>query len=199
MFVPTIFTNRNGVDQREDIFSSQLADDGLIYLTGEITDEQADIITAQVQWWAKRNCQRPLTLVINSPGGSVSAGFAIYDTLRLSGCQIHTYARGMAASMAAFLLATAGSPGCRFITPEAQVMIHQPIGGITGQATDIGIVAEHIGKIKTHLTALLAARTGKSCEEVAQACERNTWMDAQQALEYGLVDRVASSLPHTLV
>lgn len=160
-----------------------------VMLTGEIDEETATIINSALRTLA-RDSKDDITIYIQSPGGSVSAGFSIYDTIKALGCNVSTVACGMVASMAAFLLAAAGSKGMRWCQPNAEVLIHQPLGVTSGQATDIRIHAEHILKVRARLNKILAEATGKSEETIEMDTERDNIMSAEEALEYGLVDRI---------
>ena len=160
-----------------------------VMLTGEIDEETATIINSALRTLA-RDSKDDITIYIQSPGGSVSAGFSIYDTIKALGCNVSTVACGMVASMGAFLLAAAGSKGMRWCQPNAEVLIHQPLGVTSGQATDIRIHAEHILKVRARLNKILAEATGKSEETIEMDTERDNIMSAEEALEYGLVDRI---------
>ena len=160
-----------------------------ITVTGEIDDELASLTGSALRALA-RDSDEDITVYIMSPGGSVTAGFAIYDTVKSLGCDVVTVATGMVASMAAFLFAAAGTRGKRYIQPNAEILIHQPLGGVQGQASDIKIHAEHILKTRETLNRILAENTGKPIEVIAADTERDNFMSAEAAKEYGLVDRV---------
>ena len=169
-----------------DLLSLDFFENRKIHLTGEINDNLADEIIVQIEHLAAKS-REDITIVINSPGGSVSAGLAIYDAMNRCGCDVRTVCTGIAASMGAFLLSS-GTRGKRFCTPMSEVMIHQPLGGVQGQASDIQRAAEHIVVIKEKLNRILARNTGKSVDTVAKDTDRDTYLSAEEALEYGLVD-----------
>lgn len=164
-----------------------------ISLTGEINEDIATLMNSSLRCLA-RESDEDIIIYIQSPGGSVSAGFSIYDTVKALKCDVVTVASGMAASMGAFLLAAAGSKGKRWCQPNAEVLIHQPLGGTSGQATDIRIHAEHILNIRTKLNRILAECTGQSIDKIANDTERDNIMSAEEALKYGLVDRVGDPI-----
>ncbi len=171
-----------------DIYSRLLAD-RIVFLDSEVTDAQASLIVAQMLFLEAEDPEKDINFYINSPGGSVTAGMAIYDTMQYIKCDVSTICLGMAASMGAFLLA-GGAKGKRYALPNAEVMIHQPSGGARGQETEIRIVAEQILKTRQKMNEILAANTGKSVEEVARDTERDNYLTAEEAREYGLIDRV---------
>lgn len=158
-------------------------------LSDEVNDVTASLIVAQLLYLEGQDPEKDISLYINSPGGSVSAGLAIFDTMQYIKCDVSTTCMGMAASMGAFLL-TAGAKGKRFALPNAEIMIHQPLGGTQGQATDIIIHAEHINRTRANLNRILAERTGQTIEVISRDTERDNFMTAAQALEYGLIDKV---------
>lgn len=164
-----------------------------IYITGEITDEMATVVNSALRCLA-RDSDEDITLFIQSPGGSVSAGFSIYDTIKALKCDVVTVACGMAASMGAFLLAAAGTKGKRWCQPNAEVLIHQPLGGTSGQATDIRIHAEHILNTRAKLNKIFSECTGQSFEKIERDTERDNIMSAEEALNYGLVDKVGDPI-----
>lgn len=164
-----------------------------IYITGEITVEMATIVNSALRCLA-RDSDEDITLFIQSPGGSVSAGLSIYDTIKALKCDIITVASGMAASMGAFLLAAAGTKGKRWCQPNAEVLIHQPLGGTSGQATDIRIHAEHILNTRAKLNKIFSECTGQSFEKIERDTERDNIMSAEEALNYGLVDKVGDPI-----
>ena len=164
-----------------------------ISLTGEIDDDAAAVMNSALRCLA-RDSEEDITIYIQSPGGSVSAGFSIYDTVKALKCDVATVACGMAASMGAFLLAAAGTRGKRWCQPNAEVLIHQPLGGTTGQATDIRIHAQHILKTREKLNRILSACTGQSSRKIESDTERDNFMSAQEALKYGLVDRIVDPI-----
>ena len=180
----TIKPTKDG-ERSMDIFS-RLLDSRIIMLTGEINDQTAEIVTAELLYLESMS-KDPISIYINSPGGSVSAGLAIYDTMNMIACDVNTFCIGIAASMGAFLLSSGKN---RYITPEAEVMIHQPLGGASGQCTDVQIQAEHLVKTKARLNWILSKNTGKSIDEIAKDTDRDNWLSAEEAKEYGLVDKV---------
>ena len=174
-----------------DIYS-RLLKDRIIFLGEEVTDVSANIVVAQLLFLESEDPGKDIHLYINSPGGSVTAGMAIYDTMQYIKCDVSTMCLGMAASMGAFLL-SGGAKGKRYALPNAEIMIHQPSGGAQGQATEISIAAEHILKTKKKLNEILAANTGKPYDVIAADTERDNWMTAQEAMNYGLIDSVITS------
>ena len=186
--VPVVVEQTNRGERSYDIYS-RLLKDRIIFLTGEIYDEMANLIVAQMLFLEAEDPDKEIMLYINSPGGSVTAGMAIYDTMQYIKCEVSTLCIGMAASMGAFLLA-AGAKGKRYCLPNAEVMIHQPSGGASGQATDIAIAAEHILRTKKRMNEILAARTGQDIETIARDVERDNYMYADEALAYGLIDEI---------
>ena len=187
MLVPTIIEKSNAGERAYDIYS-RLLKDRIIMLTGEIDDNKANVIVSQLLYLDSIN-HNDISLYINSPGGSVSAGLAIYDTMNFIKSDVSTICLGIAASMGAFLLSS-GNIGKRFCLPNSEVMIHQPLGGASGQATEIKIAAEHILKIKSKLNKILAKNTNKSIETIENDTERDNYLDAQNALDYGLIDKI---------
>ena len=185
--VPTIIEKNEMGERAYDIYS-RLLKDRIIILNGEITDNTANTVVAQLLYLDSLNSD-DISLYINSPGGSITAGMAIYDTMNFIKSNVSTICIGMAASMAAFLLAT-GEKGKRFILPNAEVMIHQPLGGVQGQATEIKIAAERILKLKKKLNTILSQRTGKEIETINMDTERDYFMDSDEALCYGIVDKI---------
>jgi len=186
--VPTVLEQTSRGERSYDIYS-RLLKERIIFLSGEVTDDSASLIVAQMLFLESEDPSKDIQLYIDSPGGSVSAGLAIYDTMNYIKCDVATTCIGMAASMGAFLLA-AGEKGKRYALPNAEVMIHQPLGGARGQATEIQIAAEHILKTRDRLNRILAERTGKTVEEIAAATERDNFLSAQEALEFGLIDSI---------
>ncbi|MDE5618815.1 MAG: ATP-dependent Clp protease proteolytic subunit, partial [Clostridia bacterium] len=168
---------------------SRLLEDRIIFITGEITDETADSVVAQLIFLEAKDSSKDVSIYINSPGGSVTAGMAIYDTMNYIKCDVATICIGMAASMGAFLLSS-GTKGKRFALPNSEVMIHQPLGGARGQATDIMIQANQIQKTKEKLTKILAQNTGKSYNQVYEDTDRDNYMSAEEALNYGIIDKI---------
>ncbi|HGY89927.1 MAG TPA: ATP-dependent Clp protease proteolytic subunit [Planctomycetes bacterium] len=175
-----------------DIWSRLLLD-RIVFIRGEITDDFANYVIAQLLFLQKENRNNDINVFINSPGGSVTAGLAIYDTLKYVQCDVATFCIGQAASMAALLLAS-GTRGKRFALPRARIMIHQPWGGAGGTATDIGIQAREIGRLKTTLNGILAEETGKDIAQVEKDTDRDFFMSAEEATEYGIVDEIVNSL-----
>lgn len=188
MTIPMVLANTGNGERGMDIYS-RLLNDRIIMLSDKIDDYTASLVVAQLLYLEGQDSEKDISLYINSPGGSVSAGLAIYDTMKYIKCDVSTICVGTAASMGAFLLSS-GAKGKRIILPNAEVMIHQPLGGAQGQATDIQIAAEHISRTKQRLNTILADNTGKSIEEIAVDTDRDNWLTAQQALDYGLVDRI---------
>lgn len=186
--VPMVVEQTNRGERSYDIYS-RLLKERIIFLTGEINDQVADLIVAQLLFLEAEDNTKDIQIYINSPGGSVSAGFAIYDTMQYIKCDVSTICVGMAASMGAFLL-TAGAKGKRFALPNADVMIHQPLGGAQGQATDIKIQAEKILKVKEKLNKILSERTGQPLEKIEMDTDRDYYLSAEEALEYGIIDKV---------
>ena len=188
--VPTVIENSGRGERAYDIYS-RLLKERIIFLGDEIDDAAANLVIAQLLYLESIDPKADISLYINSPGGSVSAGLAIYDTMQFIQCDVSTICVGMAASMGAFLLA-GGAKGKRYALPNAEVMIHQPLGSTSGQATDVRIAAEHILQTKQRLCTLLSENTGKSMDQIAADCERDNWKTAREALEYGLIDKVVS-------
>ena len=186
--VPMVVEQTNRGERSYDIYS-RLLEDRIIFLTGEINDVSADIVIAQLIYLEGKDPDKDISLYINSPGGSVTAGMGIYDTMNYIKCDVSTICVGMAASMGAFLLSS-GAKGKRYCLPNSEVMIHQPLGGAQGQASDIAIQAEHILKIKKRMNTILAENTGKSVKQIEKDVDRDNYMSAQEALEYGLVDKI---------
>ena len=186
--VPYVVEQTNRGERSYDIFS-RLLNDRIIVLSDEVNDTTASIVVAQLLFLEGQDPDKDISLYINSPGGSVTAGMAIYDTMQYIKCDVSTICMGMAASMGAFLL-SAGAKGKRFALPNSEIMIHQPLGGARGQATEIKIVADHILKTRERLNRILAENTGRSIEEIARDTERDNYLTAQEAMEYGLVDKV---------
>jgi len=186
--MPVITTMDKQGRSSADLLTLDFFENRRIHLTGEVNDKSADEVIAQIEYLARKSSE-DITLVINSPGGAVSAGFAIYDAMKRCGCDVATLCTGIAASMGAFLLCS-GTKGKRYITPMAEVMIHQPLGGVQGQASDIARAAAHITVIKEKLNAILADNTGKPVDVIARDTDRDTYLSAEEAVEYGLVDSV---------
>ncbi len=186
--VPYVIEQTGRGERSYDIYS-RLLSDRIIVLSDEVNDATASLIVAQLLFLEGQDAEKDISLYINSPGGSVTAGMAIYDTMQYIKCDVSTICMGMAASMGAFLLSS-GAKGKRFALPNSEIMIHQPLGGAKGQATDIKIAADHILRTRENLNKILAENTGKPIEIIAQDTERDNFMTAQQAMEYGLVDKV---------
>ena len=189
--IPYVVEQTSRGERAYDIFS-RLLKERIIFLGEEVTDVSANLIVSQLLFLESEDPGKDISLYINSPGGSVTAGMAIYDTMNYIKCDVSTICMGMAASMGAFLLA-GGTKGKRMALPNSTIMIHQPSGGAQGQATEINIVAEQILKTRQRLNEILAANTGKPLEIIAQDTERDNYMTAQEAKEYGLVDKVIVS------
>ncbi len=186
--VPYVIEQTGNGERSMDIFS-RLLNDRIIVLSDEVNSQTASLVVAQLLFLEGQDKEKDINLYINSPGGSVTDGMAIYDTMQYIKCDVSTICIGMAASMGAFLLSS-GAKGKRICLPNAEVMIHQPLGQTKGQATEIEIAANHILKTKKKLNTILAANCGKTVEEVTRDTERDNWLSAQEALEYGLVDKV---------
>lgn len=186
--VPTVIEQTSRGERAYDIYS-RLLKERIIFLSEDVNSVTAGLVTAQMLFLEAEDPDKDIQFYINSPGGEVSSGLMIYDTMQYIKPDVRTICLGMAASMGAFLLA-AGAPGKRTILPNAEVMIHQPSGGAQGQATDINIAAEHIRKLKHRLNIILAERTGQPYEKICQDTERDTWLSADEALAYGLVDEI---------
>ena len=186
--VPTVVEQTGKGERAYDIYS-RLLNDRIIFLSDEVNDVTASLVVAQLLFLEAEDPDKDISLYINSPGGSVTAGMAIYDTMNFIKCDVSTICIGMAASMGAFLLA-AGAKGKRIALPNSEIMIHQPLGGAKGQATDIKIQADLILRTRDNLNRILAENTGKSIEEIARDTERDNFMTSAQALEYGLIDKI---------
>lgn len=188
LFVPQVTETKGGIIKSSDIFS-RLLQDRIVLLCDEVTDASAQLVIAQLLYLEAEDPDKDIYLYINSPGGSVSAGLAIYDTMNFIRCDVSTVCIGLAASMGAFLLSS-GAKGKRICLPNAEVMIHQPLGGAKGQATDMEIQVNHILRTKKRLNDILAQNTGKPVEEIALATERDNWLSSEEAKNFGLVDVV---------
>ncbi|MBQ6600221.1 MAG: ATP-dependent Clp endopeptidase proteolytic subunit ClpP [Clostridia bacterium] len=186
--VPYVVEQTNRGERQYDIYS-RLLNDRIIVLSDEVNDATASLVVAQLLFLESQDSEKDISFYINSPGGSVTAGMAIYDTMQYIKCDVSTICMGLAASMGAFLLSS-GTKGKRYALPNSEIMIHQPSGGAKGQATDIKIVADHILRTKAKLNKILAENTGKDVEIIAQDTERDNFMTAEEALEYGLVDKI---------
>ncbi len=189
--IPTIWERNGSGEKGYDLFS-RLLKDRIIFIDGEIRDEMADLVVAQILYLESENPEKDISIYINSPGGSVTAGLAIYDTMQYVKCDIQTICMGQAASMAAILLA-GGTNGKRYALPSSRVMIHQPWGGVQGQESDIAVAAKEILRLKKLSIKYLAEHTGKKEEEVAKDMERDFFMSADEAKNYGIVDQIMHS------
>ena len=186
--IPTVIDKSDRGERAYDIYS-RLLEDRIIFLSGEVTDEMANSIVAQLIFLEAKDATKDISLYINSPGGSVTAGMAIYDTMNYIKCDVCTICIGMAASMGAFLLSS-GTKGKRFSLPNSEIMIHQPLGGASGQATDVMIRAKLLQDVKERLTKILAQNTGQDYDKVYQDTDRDNFMTAEEALKYGLIDKI---------
>ena len=186
--VPYVIEQTSRGERSYDIYS-RLLKERIIFLGEEVNDTTASLIVSQLLFLESKDPEKDISLYINSPGGSVTAGMAIYDTMQYVKCDVSTMCMGMAASMGAFLLA-GGAKGKRFALPNAEIMIHQPSGGAQGQATEIEIAAEHILKTKKRLNTILSENTGQPYETIAKDTDRDNWLSAQEAVDYGLIDKV---------
>ncbi|MDD4797170.1 MAG: ATP-dependent Clp endopeptidase proteolytic subunit ClpP [Eubacteriales bacterium] len=189
--IPIVVEQTSRGERSYDIYS-RLLNDRIVFLGGVIEDHMANLVVAQMLYLEAQDPQKDINLYINSPGGVITAGMAIYDTMQYIKCDVSTICIGMAASMGSFLLA-AGAKGKRKALPNSEIMIHQPSGGASGQATDIAIQAEHILRIKKRMNQILSDRTGQPLERIARDVERDYFMDAVEAKEYGVVDEVIQS------
>ncbi len=186
--VPYVVEQTSRGERSYDIYS-RLLNDRIIVLSDEVNDATASLVVAQLLFLESQDSEKDISFYINSPGGSVTAGMAIYDTMQYIKCDVSTICMGLAASMGAFLLSS-GTKGKRYCLPNSEVMIHQPLGGAKGQATDIKIAAEHILRTRERLNKILADNTGKELSVIAADTERDNFMTAEQALEYGLIDKI---------
>ena len=191
MLIPMVVEQTDRGERSYDIYS-RLLDDRIIFLSGEIDDAVANTVIAQLIFLEAKDPKEPINMYINSPGGSVSAGLAIYDTMNYIRCDVCTICVGMAASMGAFILSS-GAKGKRYALPNSEIMIHQPLGGAQGQASDIKIHAEHILKTKDKLNRILSQNTGKDLAQIVKDTDRDNFLSAQEALEYGLIDSIYSN------
>ena len=188
MLIPMVIDQKGNGERSYDIYS-RLLEDRIIFLNGEINDAVANTVIAEMIYLEGKNPDKDIFIYINSPGGSVSAGMAIYDTMNYIKCDVSTICVGLAASMGAFLLSS-GTKGKRFALPNSEIMIHQPLGGAQGQASDIAIQAKHIQKIKEKLNKILSDNTGKPIKTIEKDTDRDNYMSAEEAKEYGLVDKI---------
>ncbi len=186
--VPMVVEQTGHSERSYDIYS-RLLNDRVVFLSDEVNDATASLVVAQLLYLESQDPDKDIFLYINSPGGSISAGMAIYDTMNYIKCDVSTICIGMAASMGAFLLA-AGAKGKRIALPHSEIMIHQPLGGMQGQASDIKIHADHIMRVRATMNRILADRTGKPLEEIEKDTDRDNFMTAEEALQYGLIDKV---------
>ena len=187
-FVPTVVEKTQEGERSYDIFSL-LLNERIILLNGEINDTTSALIVAQLLYLSSKDSTKDISLYINSPGGSITAGMAIYDTMNFIKCDVSTICVGMCASMGAFLLA-GGKKGKRFALPNSEIMIHQPLGGGQGQATDISIIADRLLKVKKRLNSILSINTGKPLETITKDTDRDYFLNPSDALEYGLIDKI---------
>jgi ATP-dependent Clp protease protease subunit len=191
--IPYVIEQTSRGERSYDIYS-RLLKERIVFLGEEVNSTSASIVVAQLLFLEAEDPNKDIHMYINSPGGEITSGMAIYDTMNYIKCDVSTICIGMAASMGAFLLA-GGAKGKRMALPNAEIMIHQPLGGTQGQATEIEIAAKHILKTKEKLNRMLAERTGKPYEEICRDTERDNWMDAQEALDYGLIDSIVENRP----
>jgi len=188
MLVPMVVDQTTNGERSYDIYS-RLLEDRIIFLSGEITDETANMVVAQLIYLEGKDPDKDISIYINSPGGSVSAGLAIYDTMNFIKCDVTTICVGLAASMGAFLLSS-GTKGKRYALPNSEIMIHQPLGGAKGQASDIEIQARHIKRIKEKINKIISEKSNQPLEKVEKDTDRDYYMTADEALEYGLIDKI---------
>ena len=195
--VPMVIETTGRGERAYDIYS-RLLRDRVVFMGGPVTDDTANLIVAQMLFLSNEDSKSDIHFYINSPGGSVTAGMAIYDTMRFLRCEVSTYCVGLAASMGAVLL-LGGAPEKRFLLPNASVLLHQPLisGRITGPATDLQIEAEEMLRVRTRLYKIIANHTGKDLATVEQDCDRNRWMNAEEAVEYGVGDKILEKVPDT--
>lgn len=189
--VPMVIEQTSRGERSYDIFS-RLLNDRIVMLNDQVNDATAGLVVAQLLYLESQDPEKDISLYINSPGGSITAGMAIYDTMNYIKCDVSTICTGMAASMGAFLLSS-GAKGKRYALPNSEIMIHQPLGGMQGQATDIKIHADRILRMKDKLNGILAEQTGKPLDVIKQDTERDNFMEADEACEYGLIDKVITS------
>jgi ATP-dependent Clp protease, protease subunit len=194
--IPIVVDNKGREQQAYDIYS-RLLKERIIFLQGQVRDEMANLIVAQLLYLQFEDAKADIHLYINSPGGSVTAGMAIYDTMQFVSCPVATYCMGLAASMGSMLL-TAGAAGKRYALPNAEIMIHQPSGGFGGTATDVAITVANIKRTKARLNALYLKHTGKSLEQLEKDMDRDNWLNPVEAKDYGLIDHVIDRMPDAL-
>ena len=191
--IPMVIETTGRGERAYDIYS-RLLKDRIIFIGGEIEDDMANLVIAQLLFLQNENADAGISIYINSPGGSITAGMAIYDTMQFVGCNISTYCLGQASSMAAVLLA-AGTKSKRFVLPNSRILIHQPHGGARGTATDISIQAEEILRMRARLNQILANHTGQTVQKIEEDVDRDRFMSADEAVAYGLADQIIQSLP----
>ena len=191
--VPMVVEQTNRGERSYDIYS-RLLEDRVVFLTGEVNDVSADLVIAQLMYLESKGEDKDISLYINSPGGSVTAGMAIYDTMNYIKCDVETICVGMAASMGAFLLSS-GAKGKRYALPNSEIMIHQPLGGAQGQASDIAITAAHILRLKKRLNTILAKNCNQPLEKIERDVDRDHYMFAEEAKKYGLIDGIVDKRP----
>ncbi len=191
--IPIVIEREGRVERSYDIYS-RLLKDRIIFIGDEVNSRMSNVVIAQLLFLVNEDRKSEIRIYINSPGGSVYSGMGIYDTMQYISCPIATYVVGAAASMAAVLFA-AGKPGRRFVLPHSRIMIHQPLGGAQGAATDIKIELDEMMRTQQQLYAVLAKHSGKTTDEITKDCDRNNWMDAEKAIEYGLADHVLETMP----
>ncbi len=192
--VPIVIEREGRAERSYDIYS-RLLKDRIIFLGDEVTPDLANLVVAQLLFLANEDPKADIHLYLNTPGGSVYSGMGIYDTMQYIQCPVATYVVGIAASMGAVLFA-AGTKGKRFVLPNARVMIHQPLGGARGPATDIKIELDEMLRTQRQLYQILAKHTGKDVEQITKDCDRNNWMDASETVAYGLADKIIEAMPH---
>lgn len=193
MIVPNLITTLDGKEVMVDFFTAEVTQSRTIRIIGEITDDTTAYICSEIRYLS-RNSKEPLTLILNSPGGLISAGMAIYDTLNASGCEVTTVVEGMAASMAAFLATCAATKGRRFCQPNAEIMVHQPLGGVQGPASDISIAADHINSTKKKMIKIFADSVNLEESKIKALTDRDTWLSAEDALKMGFVDYIGDPM-----
>ena len=191
--IPIVVEREGRIERAYDIYS-RLLKDRIVFLGDEVDSRLSNVVVAQLLFLANEDSKAEIQLYINSPGGSVYSGMGIYDTMQFIQCPIATYVIGAAASMGAILFA-AGAPGRRFVLPHSRIMIHQPLGGAQGAATDIKIELDEMIRTQEQLYEVLAKHTGRSVEQITEDCDRNNWMDAEEAVKFGLADRIIESMP----
>ena len=191
--IPMVVEETGRGERAYDIYS-RLLKDRIIFIGGEVEDDMANLVIAQLLFLQNENAEADISIYINSPGGVITAGLAIYDTMQFVGCNVRTYCLGQAASMAAVLLA-AGTKGSRFVLPNSRILIHQPMGGARGTATDISIQAEEILRMRERLNQILADHTGQQVAKIEKDVDRDHFMSAEEAVAYGLADQIVKSLP----